>query len=350
MTERDALLALWARNLPVHGDVAAKHQWLYLDSPGGHSEAFLLRAPTGEAVGCAGIVNRELWSAGHPVRAGLFADISVDRAHRSGLPAIVLQREVKRHVDATFDLCYGLPNTHAIALYRKLGYHELGKMKRYVRVLRRGGYLARYVAGRQLPAGLSGAATACSRAAGALIDGPVHLLEVARASLSSVTSSLTWLPDFDTRFDRLWEATRDAVGIACRRDAAFLRWRFSRKPSEQNAIAALINRTTDRLRAYAVVRGASGEAAELGDFFGPRDALDDLLTLLPPALYRRGHTSIGVRFLGDPSIAALLEAHRFSPRDAQRSVIVSQGASGAIATATLHDPAAWYLTDLDEDT
>jgi len=351
LVDRDALMRLWAANLPVQGDVAAKHRWLYVDAPTGPSEAFLLRAePSDDAVGCAGIAQRELWSAGRVVRAALLADFAIARAHRSGLPAIVLQRAVKPHVDATFDISYGMPNARAIAIYRRIGYHELGKLARYVRVLRHGGYLERRCLERELSPGLRTAAIVVAHATGTVIDSVSHVLEDARTIRPRRESSLVWLADFDTRFDRLWETTRDTFGIACRRDANFLRWRFLRKPDERDAIAAVIDRTTDRLRAYAVVRGRPGELAEVLDAFGPLDALDDLLTLLSPALYRRRHTAISFRFLGDPRIAALLEAHHFSLRDAQRSVVLSAGASCAIDRATLFDPAAWYLTDLDEDT
>jgi len=334
---RASLIRLWRANLKSHGDAAAKLDWLYLDGPAGRAEVFVLRDDE-HPVGCAGITVRELWHHDRPLRAALLADFAVDRAHRTGFPALILQRSVKRHVDAAFDLSYGFPNASAVAIHRRIGYRELGVMTRYVRVLRHGPYLERRFA------------RGVARIAGAVIDAAKLAVRLARTVAPSRRSALRWLDDVDPRFDRLWQATRGAYGIACRRDAAFLRWRFLRKPGERNVIATLVGRSTDELRAYAVVGGAAGGMATLLDLYGELDAIGELLTLLMPALYARGHTAVGVRFLGDPRMSALLATQRFSVRDHNRVVIVNAGASCPIDRAILEDAAAWYLTDLDEDT
>jgi len=335
---RAALLRLWSHNLPVRGDAAAKLAWQYLDGPSGRAQAFLLHDEAGE-VGCAGITVRELWYRERPLRVALLADFAIDRAHRTAMPALILQRTVKRHVDGAYDASYGFPNANAVAIHRRIGYHELGTMSRYVRVLRHGGYLARRY-DRPVTA----------RAAGVAIDAAKLAVRTARTLRPSRTAALRWLPDVDARFDRLWQATRGSVGIACRRDAAFLRWRFLRKPDEHVAIAALVDRKTDELRAYAVVGGEPGGMAVLLDVFGALGAIGDLLTFLMPALYWRGYRSVGFRFLGDPRVTALLVAHHFSLRDQNRVVIIHEGQACPIDPAVLRDRNAWYLTDLDEDT
>ncbi|MCE9579724.1 MAG: GNAT family N-acetyltransferase [Deltaproteobacteria bacterium] len=332
----DALVRIWTDNLHVAGDPRAKLRWQYAD--GLHrAEAFLLRDDDAP-VGCAGITVRELWSGDARLRVALLADFAVDRAHRVGFPALLLQRAVKRHVDAAYDASYGFPNHNAVAVHKRSGYHELGLMGRYVRVLRHAGYLARRFR-RPL----------VSRVAGYAADGAKLAVRVARALAPSRTLALRWLPDVDPRFDRLWQAEHATFRIACRRDAAFLRWRFLRAPGDRYRVLALVERQSERLRAYAIIRGAAGGIAELADVFGSLEAIGELMTLMPPALYGRGHTAISMRFLGDPRIPALLTHHHFSLRDALRTVIVHPGASCPIDPAMLRDPAAWYLTDLDED-
>ncbi len=337
---RATFLRLWVQNLPIRGDAAAKLEWLYLGGPAGPGEAFVLHADgDGGAVGCAGITVRELWDGDRVLRAALLADFAVDRAHRTGLPALILQRTVKRHVDAAYDASYGFPNANAVAIHRRIGYHELGAMSRYVRVLRHGGYLERRY-------GRSPAA----RVAGGVVDAAKLAVRMARTLRPSRTGALRWLDDVDARFDRLWQETRGEFGLACRRDAAFLRWRFVQKPDEQVAIAALVDRKSDQLRAYAVVGGTQGGMAELRDVYGGLGAITDLFTLLMPALYGRGHSAVCFRFLGDRRVVALLERHNFSLRDARRVVIVHEGKTCPIDPARLRDPNAWFLTDLDEDT
>lgn len=335
--DRASLIRVWTSNLPSAGDAAAKLAWLYLDAPAGRAHAFVLQHD-GAAVGCAGITVRELWYGDQALRAGLLADFAVDRAHRTAFPALILQRAVKRHADAAFDLSYGFPNQHAVAIHRRIGYHELGLMTRYVRVLRHTGYLERRFGHRRLV-----------RAAGALADAATRAVRLAASARRITAGALRWLDDVDPRFDRLWQTARRDHGIACRRDAAFLRWRFLRKPGEHNVIAALVDRRRGELRAYAVVGGGPGGMAHLLDVYGRLDAIDDLLVRLMPALHARGHTAVTLRFLGDARMAALLAAH-LAVRDRNRTVVVHAGARCPIDPALLGDPGRWYLTDLDEDT
>jgi len=332
----DALVRLLTENLSVAGDLGARLRWLYADGPAGPGEVFLLRCDD-EPVGCAGIAVRQLWVGDRPLRAALLADFVVERKHRSGMPAILMQRAVKRHVAAAFDLTYSFPNDRAVAVVRRLGYQELGKMDRYARVLRHGAYLEdRY--GRPL----------ATRMAGALIDRAKHAVRVARTLRPARSLELEWRADVDPRFDRLADAMHGYFRIACRRDAAMLRWRFL-QDARRPVIAALVAKDSRELRAYAMVRGARGGLAEIVDLLGDLDALGDLLVLLVPALYRRGHTAVSFRFLGDPRVAALLEAHHFSRRDPNRVVIVDAGLATPDEAAVIRDPRAWYLTDFDED-
>ena len=340
VADGDALTRLWTDNLPVRGDAAAKLRWAYLDSPSGRGEVVLLRDGDAHPIGCAGITLRELSVDGAPVRAALLADFAVDRAHRVGFPALVLQRAVKRHVEAGYHLSYGFPNQHAVAVHLRTGYHELGKMQRYARVLRHGPYLEKRL-------GIPVAAALAGRA----IDTGAHAIQRVRARRPSRALALDWLADVDDRFDRVWAAGRAWAHIVCRRDAAFLRWRFLRKFDERAAVAAAVDRATGDLRAYAIVHGAAGELAELRDLFGvDPDAIGSLLALLVPALYDRGHTAVSMRFLGDPRIPDLLTQHDFQLRDADRSVIVCPGPTAPVDPAVLRATASWYITDLDEDT
>jgi hypothetical protein len=330
---------LWTDNLPVT-DAEGKLRWAYLDSPSGPGEVLLLRDGDAREIGCAGVSTRELCIAGTPLRAALLADFAVDKAHRVGFPALVLQRAVKRHVEAGYHLSYGFPNAHAVAIHTRTGYHQLGMMARYVRVLRHGPYIERRY----------GHAVA-ARLAGAAIDTGSRVLQRARARRPSRALALDWLSDVDDRFDRLWRDHAGWVGVACRRDAAFLRWRFVRKFDERVAIAASVDKLSGELRGYAVVHGAANELAELRDLFAADlDQLGSLLAMLLPELYQRGHTAVSIRFLGNPRIPELLAAHDFQLRDADRAVIVSVAPGCPVDKAVLEAAASWYITDLDEDT
>ena len=339
----DELMRIWRDNLPVRGAVEAKRRWAYLDAPTGPSEAMVVRVDGGAAVGCAGIERRELWCRGQPLAAALLADFAIDRSHRIGLPAVLLQRAVQRHVEPRFDLSYGFPNRGAVAIHLRTGYHELGKMGRYVRPLRFGRYVRRRITQPAIAAVATAVIDPAAHAAGWLAGLPSH-----RAY------ALTWLDDVDARFDALWARAAPTLPIACRRDAALLRWRFLRAPGDRCQIAALIARDDDRVAAYAIVRdgdGATAGMAELVDLLGEGpDALDALFDQLVPALTARGYDAATIRFLGTPAIVGLLTRHRFVAREPDRSIIVRPTARCPIAAEVVRDARAWYLTDLDEDT
>jgi len=322
------LQRLWADNLAVRGSLDTKLRWFYCDGPHGPGRALVLRAHDA-AVGCAGVGVRTLVHRGAPLRAALFADLAIDRQHRSGLPALALLRSIRDEVARDFDLGYGFPNRKAIAVYRRAGFVELGRMDRYVRVLHSGDYLA--------------AAAPGLRVAAAAADHALAALERLHARRAR-RFELAWPVRFDARLDWLWQAGRTRHRLACERSAAFLGWRFAH---DQHRIAAVIHRDTGALAAYGVLRPAEHGLIELVDLLGAcaRD-IDTAIALIVPAARRLGFAALGFRFLGDPRVVRVLRAHGFVRRGEPRSIVVAPGRDPALAALPA---AAWYLTDLDED-
>jgi hypothetical protein len=335
---RERLLPIWAENLPIRGELDDKLRWFYCDGPHGPGHAFVVQPERASEtlVGSAGIGARTFRFHGRTLRAALFADLAIAPSHRSGFPALALVRAVKRHTHEVFDLGYGFPNAKAEAVYRRSGYRQLGERRRYVRVLRTGSYLQRRL---RVPALARAAATVADRA----------LAAVTRVQTWPTRSrfELTWQDTFDGRFDRLWQASYLAP-IMCERTSAFLRWRFGQHPGHRYRIAALTDRRTAELRAYAVVRD-SGGVAELVDLFGLNiHALDALLSALVPALYDAGFTSASFQFLGTREIPELLARHHFTQRLGGRMVALAISPR-MLDALPLADPHSWFLTDLDED-
>ena len=340
---RDHLVPIWTANLSVVGSPDAKLSWFYCDGPHGPGRAFLIHAEQEPAtpIGTAGVGVRVLRFGDRPLRAALFADLAVERAYRSGLPALALVRAVKHHVNESFDLGYGFPNTKAVAVYRRCGYRQLGELQRFARVLRVGPHLARRMP--KVPL-----APVLARGAGALADLALVAATRVRARGAHRRFALVWLDAFDGRFDELWRESRGLAPIACERTSAFLTWRFGRQPGHLYRIAALIERSTDRLCAYAVLREAE-QSVELSDLFGAGLLeLDVLLRCLLPALHDTRADSVTFRFLGTPRLTGLLEHHGFARRPDTRVVMLSIGTRLGSDPAPI-DPASWYLTDLDED-
>ena len=338
----DDLLRLWRDNLSVLDDVRQKFDWTYYDGPERPSEVYLLASDADGAariVGTAAVGIRRFQMGERVGRAALLADLAVDRAHRTLLPALMLVREIRSDALASFDLIYGFPNKYAQGVFRRVGYKELGTMTRYVRVLRHTPYVARVLRLPLLP-----------RLGGPLIDLATLGRRVPAMFKINRTCRLGWLPDVDERFDRLWEEARSDYRRIGHRGSAFLRWRFLRHPSSRFAVAALIRRDREAsLAAYAIVQ-RDGGVAHIADLFGRTGDLGDLLDLMIGSLWRQGVASISFWFLGSGRVVRLLTERGFKKRESTRSVVFEAGASLTAEGADLADVEGWHLTEGDEDT
>ena len=121
-------------------------------------------------------------------------------------------------------------------------------MTRYVKVLRAAPYLARVLHSPRL-----------ARTFGDAIDLATRVgLSIGRRRAGAF--ELEWLDEPDARFDELWSAAQTAYTIVGRRDAQWLTWRWMATPAGRGQIAALVDRATGRLCAYAIVRSVDGIA------------------------------------------------------------------------------------------
>ena len=96
------LRRLWDGNLTVEGGVARKLAWLYREAPDLPDGVFMLAAEpedggAKEWVGTAGVLIRRVQVAERELRAGLLADLAVDKVHRSALIACVYRASEWRH-------------------------------------------------------------------------------------------------------------------------------------------------------------------------------------------------------------------------------------------------------------
>ncbi len=335
-------VGIWGENLQVKGDPHQQYRWHYVHNPTGAGSAFLLQCQSdqgpSQVVGCCGIGRRTFALHGSPITAALMGDFAVDRGHRTVMPALLLQRTIHRHVRTHFRLAYGFPNASAVGVFRRIGYQEIGPMIRYARVLRHRTYLQRMLPFPVLP-----------WVGGVILDGATRAWQAARSAPARVSRQLLWMNDVDSRFDDLWESVHRAYPILGFRGASFLRWRFMQKPGERFAIAALVERDSQRLRAYAVVQ-EEDRTVHIRDLLGASEQeIGTLIDQLVLRLSGKDLDAVSIRFLGTPWIRRALLDRGFVPRQGSRSVILQVGDEAGPEAAALHDPQRWYLTDADED-
>ena len=333
------LRRIWAASLNGAGDLDERLAW-YAQSPKPCDDVFVIVAHEGtlprRIVGTAGLELRTFAVAGRELRVGLGCNLAVDAAHRTLLPALRLLREMQRVTTAELDLAYYLPNERAQPLFVRAGYHELGRMTRYVRVLRHAPYLRRLVP-----------VSVIARGVGAVLDLVMRARYKRRVARRL---DLVWLDTVDARFDALWERAREGYLLVGRRDPSWLRWRYLVFPRSRARIAALVERGPGAdLRAYALVAEHEG-VAHVRDLFGSLGDLDWLLALLVRDLRHRGATSASFEYLGSDGVISLLAAHGFRARSTNRRVFVAPGAAlSAEQRALVTSPTSWHLTEYDED-
>lgn len=329
------VLELWkqTRSRPV--ELERTFRWYYRDEADRGNRCFvLLHGGDAELVGATGVGMRRFQAIGKSVDAALLGDFFVHRAHRSLFPALSLQRTAADAARANAAFVYGFPNQKALPVFRRLGFAELGTVRRFVRVLDYTRYLDRRLKRPWLTRVVARPLNA------------VAPLRRPRSLLPSRTRRYAWVTRFDERVDALERESQLRVSVRGQRTAAFLNWRFCAKPGFAGSALTLFDAGTEALRAYAVVESAP-EAAYVRDLYGRTWAdVEHLLFRLERELRTARAASISMNLLGAPELVALLTRAGYAERLSTRKVILSAAPASA---PDLSDAAHWYLTDADED-
>ena len=348
----DDVCRLWRENLNLPTSSEQKFQWLYRDAPDAADIVYVLEAVEDgrtSIVGTNGMAVRRYWVGGREVRAAISCDLAVDRAHRSLLPALCLVRALRDDGAARFDLLYGFPNGKAEGVLKRAGFTELGRARRWAKVLRHARYVDRLSARPDAPAliRLASSFPWATRVGASTVDALRSAVNRATAQVTA-THHLQSYDAPDDRWDTLWHATRDEYDVVGARTAAFLRWRFPR--STGTSFVALHRPGDDAVRAYAVLQfDQATAAAHVRDLFGHHADLGELVDGLVPLAYRAGASSLSVRFLGAPLVERLLVDRGFALREGDRSVVIDGGPSLAAHGPMVLDASRWHLFDVDED-
>jgi hypothetical protein len=360
------LSRLWRANLVTAGNVDDKFDWLYRQASDRADSVFMLAAEGDGAarwVGTAGVLVRRIAVRGRELRAGLLADLAVDRDHRTVMPALTLTRGVRQWVfgEGRFDLAYGFPNQRAEGVFRRAGYAQLGMLRRWARILRHASYaprlkaldlprippLVRRVVDRAVDS------PALTGLAGAAIDAVQLARTTPAAARALVEVRLEWAPEADGRIDEVWENAHGAYEVVAVRSKRFLRWRYpgGEHPGPPGRIeyGYVTRRDSGAPVAYTIVEYRD-DGAFVRDLFGTHEGIGALLDQLPHVAYARGATLVSMSYLGAPWLAEALEARGWSLREARRMIAIGVGdhvepALRAMLTTAAH----WHLTDADED-
>lgn len=223
-TYEDLAVHLWREGELGASDGAetshARYQWFYLRNPEGVARVnLLLHSAARTPIGFIGIGSRQLMLSEQKIAAGILVDFVVIPKHRSAFPALLLQRNARTSALEVMPILYGLPDTKALVISKRLGSQVWFDLPRFVRVIRGRTYFEKHMP-RFFAVPL------------AFFSDTLDWLWM-RLHLAFNSDVGQWIDQFNEEFDALWHALdkRDlCIGV---RDQAFLKWRFTQQPGHQ---------------------------------------------------------------------------------------------------------------------
>ena len=334
--QKEEILALLQRNLD--GISEARFVWNYIKAP---VICWVAReGSTGELVGSCAIFLRDITVKGAPAKAGIAGDFAVDRKHRTFGPAITLQKSLLASLDDEgVDVAYSIPNELSGPLLVRLGYKEIGKYHRYVKLLK-----AEYRENRNiLPSPLKGIASGIADLTLKAISKEFRYRR--RGPVAVDTPEL-----FDGRFDALSRAAGKKSGIIGARGASFLNWRYN-ESDYRDYRAFAVTGEAGALSGY-IVYYIDENVAYVADMLCDPAQSDALTTLFSEFCIRMRKDSVGsvsIRFLGSHSTEAKLKGMNFFEDKRNETRVYVYCPPSQAGKGFFLDSENWYILEGDND-
>jgi GNAT superfamily N-acetyltransferase len=342
------VLALADRNLlvPLQGR-EARYAKYYEENPLGPPSFFLARDEESRTVvGMAAAFPSRLRVFGEVVPGAISGDFAVDDGHRGFGPSVALQRAVVSALgDNGLRCAYGYPNENAEPIIKRVGYVDLGRLSRFVKVLRGRVVVDAYVRRPRL----ARVAAALSRVA---LD-PV-LSVVSRERRHRRGGFRVERPErFDERFSDVWESTWRQHPITSERTPELLNWKYEQQGGSREGgvytIFALLE-SHDRVAAYVVYRVRNGIWHMVDIAFLPsRAVVDALLSEFILDAREHGVPAVTLLHLGAANLLTRrLRVFGFLRRTDESGVRVYVPGSSRL-DRQLVEPRNWYFLTGDAD-
>jgi Acetyltransferase (GNAT) domain len=337
------VLALGYRNLPpaVQGDREARYSKYFEDSPLGPPAFFLARDNEADAfVGMAAVFPTRLRVFGELVPAAVAGEFAVDDGHRGLGPAIPLQRAAVGALgDHGLACAFGYPNEHSEPITKRVGYADLGRLTRYVKVLRSRILVEQLGRGR--------VAAAAGRVA---LDPLLSVASRERFKRRPRSLRVERPAAFDERFAGVWETLFQQHTITTDRNPELLNWKYEMgRKGGIYRVLALVG-ADDQVAAYAVYTVRNDIRHVVDIVFQPSaEVLDALLAELIRDARRERMLALSLIHLGPPSLLTKrLRAFGFARRTEDSSLHVYVPGESERERA-LVDPGNWYFLNADAD-
>lgn len=338
---RKHVFALAERNLP--GRFESRYAKYYSANPLAAPSLFIAQDTTAQSfVGMAALLPATLRVAGKLVRGGMAGDFAVDASHRGFGPAIPLQRSLlsllsENHVR----FIYGMPNEASEPLFHRLGYSDLGRFTRFVRLFRIEPVVRRYTRRRRVVA-----------LASAVADPALAWVARERRFRPSGTFSVEKPAAFDERFESLWEASWRQYRVVGQRTSELLNWKYARTggDAEDSGYSIFALLAQGSVAGYIVFSTRNG-VRHVVDLLclDAQEVIDALLAEFLLDARRASAAAVGFLYLGGGNLLTRrLRAFRFVERSEPSGLVVFVPDESPIA-GDLRDRSNWYFVAGDSD-
>jgi len=340
------VLGLADRNLltPLQGR-EARYRKYYERSPLGAPILFLAREDaSGKVVGMSTLFPTRLRVFGDVVPAAIGGDFAVDDGHRGFGPSVALQRaSVNALAEEGLRCSFGYPNEFSEPIIKRVGWVDLGRLTRFVKVLRSRAVVDSYV-------GAPGLARVGGAVARVTADPLLWLVSRERWARRSQDLRVERPERFDERFSHLWESMWREHSITSERNPELLNWKYERGDGAGIYTIFAVVGGDDRVAGYVVYR-VRNEIRHLVDIaFLPSPAvIDVLLAELIRDSRRSGATAITTLYLGsDNLLTRRLRSFGFVRRTDESGVRVYVPGDSQLERDLL-EARNWYFLTGDAD-
>jgi len=336
--DKEDILSVLKRNLVQIS--LQMYEWKYESCPHGDACCWLAKDEKSDSlVGSAALFPRMMFVQGEPVYVAVAGDFAVDKKHRAYGPALTLQREIlqSKLSNTKFKFFYGVPNDLSRMLFFRIGYKEIGKFKRFIKVLKTEGTPKEY-----LPPSLR------YRMLSRMIDFFVRIFAREMRFKRNYDYSVEMPKFFDERFDVFWKKVSKQFDIIGERTSSFLNWRFIQSSYQKFNIFCILD--DEKNVAGYVVYFLKDNICHIVDMlFDKSDGVLDSL-LMKFLLYARSKEmgSVVIRYLGDESFERNLKRFNFHGWKNDNANVMIFG-SDISSESNLLDKNSWHFFRGDND-
>ena len=306
--DRQDLIELFRRHLtPLSDD--RRFEWLYRSNPHGPAHVWVAcDSARGEIVGAAAAFPRKMYLRGIEKMAWVFGDFCLEEKYRSLGPALQLQRAgLEAGAELPVEFCYDFPSQSMMAIYKRLGVSENGKLVRWAKPLRIERKIEPVVRSRILARGLGAIGNLMLKRPG--WGGEKHVCQLVLQE-----------GPCGEEFSELDRQLRGHFGVRTARTAEYLNWRYLAHPTAQHEIMTAQRKGT--LIGYAVFT-RQGEDANIVDICSIEEpaVIERLLTGVVRHLNQGGVATVSMAAVDLHPWSGVFEAAGFRRREASPVVV-----------------------------